>query len=68
MAGAVLSHDNLCVNVDQMEARLSLRASDIKFTWMPHYHDMGLIGCHLLPLAVGASQVRMQAIEAVSAR
>ncbi len=57
--GVVLSHANLRSNVDQMVRRLPLNPDDVKLTWMPHFHDMGLIGCHLLPMAAGMHQVRM---------
>ena len=57
--GVVLSHANLLHNVDQMARRLPLASDDVKLTWMPHFHDMGLIGCHLLPMALGMDQVRM---------
>ena len=58
-SGVVLSHANVLANVDQMARRLPLGPDDVKLTWMPHFHDMGLIGCHLLPMALGMRQVRM---------
>ncbi len=35
------------------------RPDDVLVTWMPYFHDMGLIGTHLTPLAVGLKQVRI---------
>jgi len=63
--GALLSHDNVLASVEQMVERLPGRPDDIKLSWMPHYHDMGLVGCHLLPMGVGMAQVRMDALAAV---
>ena len=63
--GIVLSHANLLANVAQMVETFGVRAGDIKLTWMPHFHDMGLIGCHLLSLAHGIPQIRMQPRDAL---
>jgi len=64
-AGIVLEHRHLLANVAQMQARFPIHPGDLKLTWMPHYHDMGLIGCHLLPLAVGIEQLRMRPDQAM---
>jgi amino acid adenylation domain-containing protein len=64
-AGIVLEHRHLLVNVQQMQDRLPIRSPDHKLTWMPHYHDMGLIGCHLLPLSLGVEQTRMRPDQAM---
>lgn len=57
--GVVLDHDQVLANVDQMARAYPIVSDDIKLTWMPHWHDMGLIGCHLLPLHVGMAEVRL---------
>jgi amino acid adenylation domain-containing protein len=64
-AGVVLEHRHLLANVAQMRARFPIDSADVKLTWMPHYHDMGLIGCHLLPLSMGMEQVRMRPDQAM---
>lgn len=64
-AGIVLEHRHLIANVEQMVARFPIHEGDLKLTWMPHYHDMGLIGCHLLPLAMGMEQLRMRPDQAM---
>ena len=64
-AGIVLDHRHLLANVEQMVARFPIHEDDLKLTWMPHYHDMGLIGCHLLPLALGMEQLRMRPDQAM---
>ena len=60
--GVVLSHANVLANVEQMAAAYPIRSDDLKLTWMPHWHDMGLIGCHLLPLRMGMGEVRLSPI------
>jgi len=57
--GVVLSHDNILANVRQMHSAYPIDSDDTKLTWMPHWHDMGLIGCHLLPLQARMGEVRL---------
>ncbi|MCK5690749.1 AMP-binding protein, partial [Myxococcota bacterium] len=57
--GVMLSHANLLANMEQMASRVPLDDDTIELGWMPHYHDMGLIGCHLTPLWVGARQLKL---------
>ena len=42
--GVVLSHRNLLVNVQAMGTAVSAGAEDVFVSWLPLYHDMGLIG------------------------
>ena len=42
--GVVLSHANLLANVRSMGQALLVNASDVFVSWLPLYHDMGLIG------------------------
>lgn len=62
--GVVLTHAQLLANVAQLSV-LPWQEDDVLFVWMPHFHDMGLIGGHLLPLRVGMQQVRMSAANAM---
>lgn len=63
--GVILPHAALLANLDQLRARVPVSAQDVVLSWMPHTHDMGLIGCHLLPLLAGAAQVRMHPLDAM---
>ncbi|MGZ6022454.1 MAG: AMP-binding protein [Rhizomicrobium sp.] len=45
--GVVLSHANLLANIRAMGEALGASASDIFVSWLPLYHDMGLIGAWL---------------------
>lgn len=56
--GVVLTHANLLANMRAIGEALRLTRNDIGVSWLPLYHDMGLIGAwltlllHGMPLAV----------------
>jgi 1-acyl-sn-glycerol-3-phosphate acyltransferase len=45
--GVVLSHANLLANLRAMGGTLAVSAQDVFVSWLPLYHDMGLIGAWL---------------------
>jgi 1-acyl-sn-glycerol-3-phosphate acyltransferase len=45
--GVVLSHANLLANIRSMGEALEVSAADVFVSWLPLYHDMGLIGAWL---------------------
>jgi acyl carrier protein len=51
--GVVLSHDNLLANIRAMQHAGALTVDDVFVSWLPLYHDMGLIGSWLLSLTAG---------------
>ncbi len=51
--GVMLTHANLLANVRAIGAALALRSDDVGVSWLPLYHDMGLIGAWLMPLYFG---------------
>src|SRR5207237_7442389 len=53
--GVVITADNLMANVEAMGKALRLDADDRVVAWLPLYHDMGLIGGLLAPVAHGAT-------------
>ncbi|MEV2232161.1 amino acid adenylation domain-containing protein [Streptomyces phaeochromogenes] len=57
--GVELTHAAVLANLGQMAAASGLNEQDIVVSWMPYFHDMGLIGTHLAPLAVRAKQVKI---------
>ena len=57
--GVVLSHANLLANLRAMAERLQADSTDIFVSWLPLYHDMGLIGAWLGALYFGFPLVIM---------
>ncbi|MDZ4688780.1 MAG: beta-ketoacyl synthase N-terminal-like domain-containing protein [Planctomycetaceae bacterium] len=51
--GVRVTHGNILANVATMADRLGCTADDTGLSWLPHFHDMGLIGGILLPLYSG---------------
>ncbi|HEY9722123.1 MAG TPA: fatty acyl-AMP ligase [Oscillatoriaceae cyanobacterium] len=51
--GVVLSHRQILANCRAIAARLDLREGLRGVSWLPLYHDMGLIGSLFIPLLVG---------------
>jgi acyl-CoA synthetase (AMP-forming)/AMP-acid ligase II len=53
--GVMVSHGNLMDNVRLIRDTFDLgKDRDLGVSWLPSYHDMGLIGGALTPLAIGA--------------
>jgi len=48
--GVALSHRTVLRQIDHLAACLRLDESDRIYSWLPLYHDMGLIACFMLPL------------------
>ncbi len=55
--GVVLSHRNLLSNIRAMGGRMNASSSDVFISWLPLYHDMGLIGAWLGSLYYAAPAV-----------
>ncbi len=51
--GVLLTHDNLVANIRAVAEGVQLRPTDVGVTWLPLYHDMGLIGSWLFCLFHG---------------
>ena len=55
--GVVLTHANLVANIRAMGERIAVASNDVLVSWLPLYHDMGLIGAWLAPLYFGVPLV-----------
>jgi fatty-acyl-CoA synthase len=51
--GVLLTHQNLLANVRAIAAAVAMTPTDVGVSWLPLYHDMGLIGCWFTPLYFG---------------
>ncbi|MCW8127251.1 AMP-binding protein [Microbulbifer halophilus] len=51
--GVAISHANLLHNADLIRREMGLVPTDIFVSWLPLFHDMGLIGQMLTPLLCG---------------
>jgi fatty-acyl-CoA synthase len=59
----VLSHKAVLDHVQHYGAAIGLRAEDRIVSWLPLYHDMGLIAAFHLPLAAGIPAVQIDPFE-----
>ncbi|WP_218158687.1 non-ribosomal peptide synthetase [Streptosporangium canum] len=57
--GVVVRHGNLMANQEQIRSRFEQDEDAVVVSWLPMYHDMGLIGAVLHPLYLGATAVLM---------
>jgi 1-acyl-sn-glycerol-3-phosphate acyltransferase len=53
--GVLLLHRNLLANIRALGQALQIRPDDMAVSWLPLYHDMGLIGAWLTSLYFGVS-------------
>jgi fatty-acyl-CoA synthase len=51
--GVLLTHQNLLANIRASGQAGGVHSGDVLVSWLPLYHDMGLIGSWLLPLYYG---------------
>jgi len=57
--GVVLTHENLVTNIWMLAEASQVNEADTYVSWMPYFHDMGLICLHLVPLFVRINQCKM---------
>ena len=57
--GVVLTHAQLLANVAAMARAAAVTPSDVVVSWLPLYHDMGLVGMWHAPLVLGIPLVVM---------
>lgn len=50
--GVQVSHGNLMSNISFIQDRMRIeKGNEVAVTWLPHFHDMGLVGSYLTTLA-----------------
>lgn len=64
--GVALSHRSLLANMRAIGEALSFGPTDIPVSWLPLYHDMGLIGSWLSPFLHGMQVVMMSPLQFLS--
>ncbi|HVN83029.1 MAG TPA: AMP-binding protein [Terriglobia bacterium] len=64
--GVVLSHANLVANIRSIAQAIQLQPADSGVSWLPLYHDMGLIGCWLSCLYYGIPLTLMSPLDFLS--
>lgn len=57
--GVLLSHDNLLANIRAYGKAIKVTRQDVAVSWLPLYHDMGLIGMWLGSLYFGIPLILM---------
>ncbi|UZI26838.1 fatty acyl-AMP ligase [Streptomyces sp. VB1] len=57
--GVMVSHGNLLRNIETLSASFGFNSRTVFGGWIPHFHDMGLIGQLLPPLFLGSTGLLM---------
>jgi acyl-CoA synthetase (AMP-forming)/AMP-acid ligase II len=65
--GVALSHRAIFEQLDSYRAALDFSPEDVVVSWLPLYHDMGLIAGFLMPILEGARLVLMSPLDWVRA-
>ncbi|WP_435217445.1 fatty acyl-AMP ligase [Streptomyces sp. bgisy034] len=60
--GVMVTHTNLAANQEAIRSAMKTPQGVVAGSWLPLYHDMGLIGMTLQPLWVGGTSVQMSPI------
>jgi len=58
--GVMITHGNLLHNCELIKAGFSHSAESVFVSWLPVFHDMGLVGMVLQPIYTGARSVLME--------
>ncbi|MCK8783507.1 AMP-binding protein [Roseomonas sp. NAR14] len=61
--GVMLSHAAVLRQIDRYAGVLGFGPGDVVVSWLPLYHDMGLISCLMMTAVTGAELVCMDAFE-----
>src|SRR5580700_8880302 len=64
--GVVLTHANLLANIRSIVSGIEIKSDDVAVSWLPLYHDMGLIGAWFVPIFTGIPLVVMSPLAFLS--
>jgi 8-amino-7-oxononanoate synthase/acyl carrier protein len=64
--GVMLSHSNLVRNAEYIAKAFNPESHGRGATWLPLYHDMGLVGGVIMPMFIGRSTVMMSPLAFLS--
>lgn len=64
--GVLLTHNNLLSNIRAVGEAIEVKPTDVAVTWLPLYHDMGLIGAWLGSLYFGVPLTVMSPLSFLS--
>jgi fatty-acyl-CoA synthase len=64
--GVTLTHANLLANIRSIMTGVEVGPNDVAVSWLPLYHDMGLIGAWFVPLVAGVPMVVMSPLAFLS--
>ncbi|MBV6397090.1 MAG: 2-succinylbenzoate--CoA ligase [Anaerolineales bacterium] len=65
--GVALSHRAIFNHLDAYGEAIRLTRDDVIVSWLPLYHDMGLIACFILPILRGVHVIQMSPFDWVRA-
>jgi acyl-CoA synthetase (AMP-forming)/AMP-acid ligase II len=60
--GVALSHHAVAAQIRAYQHRLALSTDEYIVSWLPLYHDMGLIACCIMPLVLGIPLLAIDAL------
>lgn len=64
--GVMLTHANLLANIRAIGDAADINSDDVCTSWLPLYHDMGLIGAWMVPLYFGLPLAVLSPIDFLS--
>ena len=64
--GVALSHVSVLNQIEKYSKTIGLNKNDIIVSWLPLYHDMGLIACFIMPLIKKIPVVKIDPFEWVN--
>ncbi|MDD3266921.1 MAG: AMP-binding protein [Burkholderiales bacterium] len=64
--GVMLSHKAVIAQIESYKQALNIGDNEVFASWLPVYHDMGLISCTVMPLVLGLTVCVIDPFEWVS--